>query len=206
MTRALTQGVARPVRLAFAGRMASGKTSLASLFAMRYPPMARIAYSHAIKRAAKLAWGVQKPDRQLCQRLGALASHTLPHLWDQMISKDLERMGTREYVIDGLRYRANFEWWGKRATRIVYIEVSRATQLERITKRGTLSADLPRLEHESESCVSSSKHMADWVLNSDGLGVPCEFVDATLDWFGVPLHCRKPWDMQAAKRLYGQTG
>ena len=196
------ESVIQPVRLAFAGKMAAGKTSLARLFKMRYPKLIKFRYSDVIKRVARQAWGVEKPNRELCQKLGSVANYTIENLWDHMITRRIVQDHVTDYMIDGLRYSANFEWWKKKGVHIIYIEVSPTVQLKRIKKRGTIAQDLPHLNHASELCIASNRHVADVTFNSNASCIPYEFVDKTLDYFGIPMHMRRAWDTKLAEQVY----
>ena len=198
----LNKNNTRPLVIAFAGRIGAGKSTMAKLFEHRYKKIKRISYSSKISHVAEQIWGSDmKFSRPLLQKIGQIAEYTMPNMWDKLIRQDMVDKNIDSYIIDGLRYQANFKWCHANNIPILYFDIPKETRLKNILKRSS-KIDFECLDHPGELQIEQCKSYATWFYGSDCTKPPCKIVDLILDYFNIDQSDRNPWNNEIIKALY----
>lgn len=137
-----------------AGKMTSGKTTLAKALSQDYW-VKRMSFADPIRKALTTL-GITKEEHPLLYREGAqflgsdLVRSRYPDWWVEQMDKRIRLSGLyiledhTNIVIDDCRYENELRWGQSKGALTVYLNVSRGTQLAR-------GAQMDRLDHDTET-------------------------------------------------------
>lgn len=141
------------MRIALAGKICSGKTTVADKL-VKQKKYTKISIASELKRYAKEIFKMEKKDRELLQNFGSFVTSIKPDAWLELTREQIESAGNN-VVIDDLRFPLEAEYLKKNGFLIFRINVDPETQKRRIIENYPDDYDnhLERLNHASETAL-----------------------------------------------------
>lgn len=139
------------MRIAFSGKICSGKTTAANWLLANVPGMVRLSFATRLKELATELFGMAHKDRKLLQDLGAALRAIDGSVWIRAFERQVRQH--RDVVVDDLRFRNEYQCLRDLGFTIVRLEVPPATQLARLhqTYPDTYGEHIARLGDVSET-------------------------------------------------------
>ena len=119
-----------PLRIAFIGKMASGKSYASSLLSSLRPDVRELSFATPIKAIATQHFGMQHKDRRLLQIIGNTGRIVQPRVWIDALVKQLQPL--QSYVITDARFKNEVDALKSHGFRIVYLNVDQETRKHRL--------------------------------------------------------------------------
>lgn len=141
------------LKIVFIGKMRSGKSTLASLFA-KYQDLHRMSFGHRLKQYAH---EVFQPEgdvkaRELYQGFGQKMREIDSDVWVKQVEKDIRENGYKRIVIDDLRQPNEYKWARDNGFILVKVVTSDEVRKERMESLGETVTD-EILNHETEQHI-----------------------------------------------------
>ena len=157
------------MKIAFCGRLASGKTTAANIVQGLIPETKRLSFAARIKELATELYGMDPnvKDRALLQDLGQKLREIDSDVWCNVVINKVPNFSS--IVIDDLRFPNEWKALKENGFVIVKLWIDRDTQIKRIkeTYPDTWTEHVDRLENISETALDNYK--ADYNIKSTDL-------------------------------------
>ncbi len=142
------------VRIAFLGKMASGKSTVSSLVLKKYPSVRKIAIAEPIKEIATTHFGMKQKDRRLLQIIGNTGRLLDPSVWINKMLKRVEEGGS--YVVDDVRFENEVSMLRQHGFSIVYLDVPKQERIARLARvyKQDAAHHIQNMEDVSENDLS----------------------------------------------------
>ena len=150
------------MKIGLLGRMTSGKSTFARLLQDEHPEYEIYSFAGKLKEIVNDLFPGDAKNREILQTVGQFFRDISEDVWIDYL---LKKIPSENVIIDDVRYENEIIALKKRGFLIIYLGVSRETQIERIEKRFKNPDDLLRVSHESER-ADDLKGMADLQLYS----------------------------------------
>ena len=124
------------VRIAFCGRMTSGKTTCSDMVVKIIPNTIKLSFANRIKELSIELFGMDPntKDRKLLQDVGRKMREVDPDVWtNALINKIRSFPGDQNIVVDDLRFMNEYEALKKENFIIIRLNVKASTQLKRLS-------------------------------------------------------------------------
>lgn len=129
----------QPVKIAFAGPMASGKTTLANLLCERHPGLCfqRTSFAERLKELARELFGMQSKDRELLIHLGRNLRDIDADVFVNSVicrvhSARRNDARARNWILDDLRFRNEYDALRRDGWHIIRLRASEDVRVERL--------------------------------------------------------------------------
>ena len=123
------------MRVAFTGKMCTGKTHAADALSSEYK-LEKRSFAAKIKELARDLFGMTEKDRGLLQSLGEKMKEIDNDVWVNFIERDILRMKKSDgIVIDDLRFQHELDMLKRHGFLIVRLSVPDDVQLDRLKKK-----------------------------------------------------------------------
>ena len=158
------------VRIAFTGKMRSGKTSAADYLWIERG-FEKISFASPIYRIVDDLFGTDENGkrRELLQAVGQKMREIDPDVWIRQAEKSLriyeDYLSTKGVVIDDLRQPNEYEWARENNFVIIRVEANEDTRLERARQAGDDFSEKD-LAHDTEQYVDDFS--VDYTVVNDG--------------------------------------
>jgi dephospho-CoA kinase len=147
------------MRVAFSGKICSGKTTAANWLLDNVPGMVRLSFASRLKELATELFNMDPKvkDRKLLQDLGAAMRSIDKNVWINAFEKQASQY--HNIVVDDLRFYNEYTCLRKLGFTIVRLEVSPETQLTRLrdTYPNDYETHLSRFGDQSETDLDNQK-------------------------------------------------
>ncbi|HIB77655.1 MAG TPA: hypothetical protein EYO58_08605, partial [Flavobacteriales bacterium] len=148
-----------PIRVAFCGKICSGKTTLAQhlqhFCRTRNIEVRRIAFGDYVKSIATEYFQMKEKDRTLLVQLGTSMRAIDEDVWVNCVKNTIKQSNHQHWIVDDLRYENEYNMLKELGFKIIRLDISREEQIERI--RGvyptTYEEHLNANEHSSEQQI-----------------------------------------------------
>lgn len=156
------------IRIGIMGKMCAGKTTLANKLVER--GYTRLAFADKVKEIAKELFGMTTKDRTLLQAIGQNMRNIRHTVWIDYLMRVIESFST-SIVIDDVRYENEVIALKKAGFTIIYLDIDRHTQKERIRNLYEHPEEhLRGLTHASEQ-ADTLRHLADIETRSECIDI-----------------------------------
>ena len=139
------------IKIAFAGGMTSGKSTIARLTADRFGNAQLISFAGPVKAFASEVCKAEGKDRHLLQEIGTHFRKLNEDLWVGILLSRL-RSDVAIIVVDDVRYANELRALKKRGFVLVWLHTEEETRIQRLTDVYGLdsSQHIAAMQHESE--------------------------------------------------------
>ncbi|WP_214771194.1 AAA family ATPase [Exiguobacterium sp. s133] len=153
------------LRIVFIGKMRSGKSTLADLFA-GYQDLHKMSFGHRLK---EYAHEIFQPEgdvkaRELYQGFGQKMREIDPDVWVKQVEKDIKENGYKRIVIDDLRQPNEYKWARENGFILVKVVTSDEVRKKRMESKGELVTD-EILNHETEQHIDG--YQCDYTVSGE---------------------------------------
>jgi dephospho-CoA kinase len=150
------------MRIAFSGKICSGKSTAANIVQDILGCEASVAKLSVASRVKELAidlFGMEQKDRKLLQVLGQKMKEIDPDVWTRALIKQINNCGDKHIVIDDLRFPNELSALRENGFIIIRLEIQPELQLERIkeTYPDTWESHVSRLDNISETALDTAE-------------------------------------------------
>ena len=154
--------VIRKLRIAFAGPMASGKSTMAKIISQKYNCDIH-AFANPIKEIAKHTFGMTTKDRKLLQIIGMTGRAIDKNTWTNKFVQNISNC--HHVCVDDLRFANECHILKEHGFIIIYLDIPKDIRIQRIKKIYKDQADkhISAMGHVSEQ--ETCKQYADYILN-----------------------------------------
>lgn len=174
----------KPVTLAFAGRIKSGKSTISQAVSTKLG-WKRASFGDYVRKQAALR-GIDQ-SRESLQGLGA---KLVDEGWEKFCLQVLKQADWKKgdsITVDGVRHMQALETLRKitlpAETLLVFVKTDERTWRERLNKEGIGTENLKSFEsHSTEKEVAALSRVADFVV--EGGQSPGQTVDSIIKWIG----------------------
>ena len=138
-------------KIAFVGKICSGKTTLSKYIKMVFPCMVKLSFADKIKEIAHDLFDMKEKDRKLLQDIGTNMRSICPDVFTNYLIKQSKKY---DYVcVDDARFLNEISALKKNGFYIVKLNISLELQLERLinTYPTTYKEHIKRFSHQSET-------------------------------------------------------
>lgn len=155
------------MKIAIAGQICSGKSTLANYLIEKYPFLIKKSFAGKVKEIATDLFDMKEKDRNLLQSIGTSMRSINPDVWVNYIIKCDEK----HIIIDDLRYENEARILKDNNWYIIRLNITDELQKSRIIKTypDTFQEHLNNLEHESELEISILDKYIDLELESNNI-------------------------------------
>ena len=119
-----------PLRIAFTGKMATGKSTAARLLQTSHAGTEILSLGAAVKEIARNTFGMKEKDRRLLQIIGNTGRALHPMTWVNLLLAKVKAWGS--YVVDDVRFEDEAKALREHGFVVVKLEASDATRVQRI--------------------------------------------------------------------------
>lgn len=153
------------LKVAFIGKMRSGKSTLASLFA-KYLDLHKMSFGHRLK---EYAHEVFQPEgdvkaRELYQGFGQKMREIDPDVWVKQVERDIREGGYSKVVIDDLRQPNEYKWAKENGFVLIKVVTRDEVRKERMESKGEVVTD-EILNHETEQHIDG--YQCDYTVSGE---------------------------------------
>ena len=143
-------------KIAIAGKMASGKSTLANLLVEK-EQFRKFSFATGVKHVATQVFGMTIKDRDLLIQIGNKMREIDPQVWIKYLLREAEN--TEKVVVDDLRYPNEYIALRNAGFKIIYLNISNEEQLLRLQKTypSTWQEHVKQKEHFTETQLSPEK-------------------------------------------------
>ncbi len=145
--------VMKKIRIAFAGPMASGKSTLANIISQKYNCKVH-SFANPIKQIAKDTFGMITKDRKLLQIIGMTGRALDPNTWTNQLIQNISKHDNA--CIDDLRFENECRILKENNFIIIYLDIPKNIRIQRIIEIYKDQADkhIDAMQHisEQETC------------------------------------------------------
>lgn len=160
------------MKVAFCGKMASGKTTLAERLLPIYQDSIKFSFAQAVKNFARFLYDIPEDykDRVKFQKVGDGARKYInPNVWIDAVLHQTESLGDEILcIIDDVRYENEVNHLKEAGWKVVLLDISEDLQIERLKKTYPEDWEVhaKARTHESEQGIDLiDKGLFDLVLN-----------------------------------------
>ena len=118
------------LRIAFTGKMATGKSTAARLVQLSRPGTEILSLGASVKEIARNTFGMKGKDRRLLQIIGNTGRALDPLTWVNLLLTKVKAGGS--YVVDDVRFEDEAKALREHGFVIIRLEASDATRVQRI--------------------------------------------------------------------------
>ena len=156
------ESVIQRLRIAFAGPMASGKSTMAKIISQKYDCDIH-SFANPVKEIAKHTFGMIKKDRNLLQIIGMTGRAIDPNTWTNKLVQNISNC--HHVCVDDLRFANECRILKENGFIIIYLDIPKDIRIQRIKKIYKDQADkhISAMGHVSEQ--EPCKQYADYILN-----------------------------------------
>ena len=145
------------MRIAFSGKICSGKTTAANIVEsmLGCEATTKLSVASRVKELAIDLFGMEQKDRKLLQVLGQKMKEIDPDVWIRALIKQVNDCGDKHIVIDDLRFPNELRALRENGFIIIRLEIDPELQLKRIkeTYPDTWESHVSRLDNISETAL-----------------------------------------------------
>lgn len=164
-----------PIKIALAGNMRSGKTTIAKYLSKEYQ-FDEYSFANALKNVANYLFDNSKvypnsrsKPRKLYQDLGQKMRELDPDVWINVVEEHINSMIDATFVygvvIDDLRQPNEYEWARENGFTIIKVESPEYVRIDRMkASNDAFTPDL--LNHDTEQHIDTFKY--DYVIKNNG--------------------------------------
>ena len=145
-----------PARVAFAGPMASGKSTAAAAL-HHQGGHTRLSLAEPVYEIARRHFGMVAKDRRLLQTIGTTGRAIDVHLWVERLLAGLDGEGGGRYVVDDVRFPEECERLRREGFLVVYLEAGRGlreSRLRRLYGEEDAREHIAQMDSVSETSLS----------------------------------------------------
>jgi dephospho-CoA kinase len=155
------------VRIAFSGRMTSGKTTASNMVLDILPNTVKLSFSTRLKELATELYGMVEKDRPLLLELGLKLREVDPEVFVNVMKNRL--VNNKNIVIDDLRLPNEYKMLKKNGFIIIRLDITPETQIKRIMNLypDTWNEHLENINNYTE--VSLDDYDFDYTIDSNTL-------------------------------------
>ena len=147
------------MRIAFSGKICSGKTTAANIVEsmLGCEATTKLSVASRVKELAIDLFGMEQKDRKLLQVLGQKMKEIDPEVWVRALVKQVNNCGDKHIVIDDLRFPTELRALRENGFIIIRLEIDPELQLKRIkdTYPDTWESHVARLDNISETALDT---------------------------------------------------
>lgn len=168
------------VRIAFYGKLCSGKTTAANMVLDILPNSTKLSFAQKLKEIAVDLFNMDGKDRALLQDLGKKMREIDPDVWVNYLVKQFDNHD--HIVIDDLRFTNEYSKLRENGFIIVKLIIPKHIQINRIkdTYPSNWKGHIERLEDISET--ESNSFIPDFCFDSSNLGDLAKNIANLLDY------------------------
>ena len=157
----------KTVKVAFAGGMAAGKTSVAEALAMHCDSSQILSFASPVKEIALNIFGMKQKNRKLLQDIGTAYRKVNEDVWVNFLLGRIEDK-VDLLVVDDVRYENEFKALKAHGFTVIWLETSLNTRIKRLKKKYGVRSDehVIGLRHSSER-HDQIKALADLTYDTD---------------------------------------
>lgn len=149
------------MKIAFSGKLCSGKTTAANQLIDMVPGMVRLSFATRLKELATELFGMTHKDRKLLQDLGAALRGIDGNVWIRAFERQVSQCQSRgeHVVVDDLRFRNEYNCLRNLGFTIIRLEISPEVQLSRLrdTYPNDYQTHVARLQDSSETDLDNQE-------------------------------------------------
>ena len=158
------------MKIAFIGRLRSGKDSAADYVRSKHP-FTPLAFADGLKRYFRNLFpdlAAQGKNRRHLQQFGESMREIDENVWINLVNFDMklfERYGAENFLVKDIRHENELDWAIENGFTIIKVVADEAIRIERALKSGEIftAADL---EHETERACDELE--ADYIVTNNG--------------------------------------
>ena len=152
------------MKIAIAGKMCSGKTTLCNHIIDHYPHHIKKSIAGKVKEIATEMFGMKEKDRKLLQQIGTQFRTIDNNVWINYVVKD----NLPNVIIDDLRYLNEAKILKENGWYIIRININEKLQTERIKQTYNNWEDhIQNINHESELEIDQMDKYVDLDIESN---------------------------------------
>ena len=153
------------MKIGLIGKICSGKTTLANYIMERHC-YTRMAFADKIKELATDIFEMQNKDRKLLQNIGTKFREIDEDIWVKYLVRKVKNEDN--IIVDDCRYLNEVQSLKNNGFYIIYIDISKETQKNRILNTYSNAEEhLNNLNHSSESNFEKLKQHSDLIINGE---------------------------------------
>ena len=154
-------------KIAFAGGMAAGKTSVATAIAERYSDSQILSFASPVKEIALNIFGMKQKNRRLLQDIGTAYRRRDRDIWVNVLLSRIDE-GKEVVIVDDVRYENELIALKSKGFKIIWLETSQKERIRRLKEKYGVECDehIIGLRHSSER-HDQIRVLADEVYNTD---------------------------------------
>ena len=151
------------IRIAFCGKLCSGKTTLAkhvqSLCKAQHIDVKRIAFGDYVKSVATDYFHMKEKDRTLLTQIGTSMRSIDENVWVNCVKNCILQSKHQHWVVDDLRYKNEYDMLKELGFKIIRLDISREEQTSRIqnTYKENSQTHMDANQHSSEQQMVNQK-------------------------------------------------
>lgn len=151
----------KPVKIGFAGGMASGKTTVGNKLALNFNNYQLLSFAAPVKDIATNLFGMHGKDRKLLQALGTAYRRVDADVWVKLLIDKLDS-NYEAIIVDDVRYENEARALKAHGFTIIWLETPLDVRISRIKNKYGIKSDehIIGLKHCSETC-HETKLLAD---------------------------------------------
>lgn len=157
------------MKIAFSGKMCSGKSSAAEYLQKINPQFQKFSFASKVKEIATDLFGMTTKDRTLLTSIGKKMRDINPDVWANYTLKETEKITFA--VIDDLRHFNEYQILKQHGWKIIKLSISPQLQLERLRKVSTPEQFKDHLNNmndiSEQQIVNSSDEHFDLIIDVD---------------------------------------
>jgi dephospho-CoA kinase len=119
------------MKIAIAGRMASGKTTLAEVLAGILNGEV-VSLGGKVKQVATDLFGMVEKDRPLLQQIGMKMREIRPDVWIEYLDREAEQSSKDTVIVDDCRFVNEARWFKDNGWTVVRLNIDESVQKERL--------------------------------------------------------------------------
>lgn len=152
------------MKIAIAGKMCSGKTTLCNYIIKEYPHHIKKSIAGKVKEIASEMFGMKEKDRKLLQTIGTQFRQIDNDVWIKyLINQNLDNI-----IIDDLRYINEAKLLKENGWYIIRININKNIQIERLKQTYNNWEDhIQNINHESELEIDKMDKYVDLDIESN---------------------------------------
>ena len=147
------------MRLAFSGKMCSGKTTLADLLLHHDPRFVKVSFADPIYALAREYFGMDEKDRDLLIHIGEAFRARDEQVWINAFLRNVAKLEAegKSILVDDLRLPHEYKALAAAGFKLVRLNVSEQAQEDRLTKKypGDAATHLAKRTHETECALDN---------------------------------------------------
>tara|TARA_Y100000591_G_C21811863_1_gene688389 strand:+ start:939 stop:1466 length:528 start_codon:yes stop_codon:yes gene_type:complete len=154
------------MRIGLMGKMASGKSTLATRIMQHYPNMKKLSLAGPVKEIANNLFNMKDKDRILLQQIGTKMREIDQDVWVDTLLRKINDYD--DIIVDDVRFENEINKLKHAGFKIFYLDIDESTQDKYLKETYTndYATHMQCRAHESEQ-AHTLKHMADKIIRYD---------------------------------------